>query len=225
MAKNTQTPNDYGPVRVVDTPDEMRLSIDWRYQKPPDSRNSDIWGSLVCLAVGSGLLALTIYGGASTLCAGGIGLIFFGVGLLIAFSALATKLNTTEIRITADTIQSKTGPLPFSSVLGADSFKQSADKVRQIIVERYNMSQDTGASSSGATDYSDEMYLVRLLNTDSSEHKLFMFYGPPGVASLIEQRIEDYLGIENDPNARPARDPNSLRDQAERLAGRDDTSR
>ena len=203
MTKQPKTQNDYGPVRVVDTPEEMRLSVDWRYQRPTDSGNAGIWGGLMSFIIGGVLLVAVIYGGTSTLCAGSVGVIFVGFGLLAILSEIATWVNTTEIRITNDTIQSETGPLPFSSVFGADNFKQPVDKVQQVIVERYKLSQDTGPSSSGATDYSDETYLVRLLNTDGSEHKLFMFYGPPGVATLIEQRIEEYLGIEDDPDARP----------------------
>lgn len=224
MTKKSQTPNDYGPVRVVDTPEEMRLSVDWRYQRPTQNGNAGIWGGLISFAIGGGLIAMTIYGGRSVLCVGGAGLIFTVFGFLALISELSARLNTTEIRITDNIIQSKTEPLPFSSVFGADNFSQPTENVKQIVVERYNVSQDTSPNKTGATDYSDEMYLVRLLNTDDSEHKLFMFYGPPGVATLIEQRIEEYLGIENDPHARPKRDPNSLQDKAERLAGRDDNN-
>ena len=214
---------DYGPLRVIDTPEELILEIDWRYQRAPGQQSSLIPGG-IALIVGLALIFLAPLMDVSALWIRLIGGTFALFGGLMLFAELAAQVNTTRIRITPQTIQSRTGPLPFSSVLGADTFSQPTEQIRQIVVERFITLQENRApDETGAADYSADVYLARLLNRNGTERKLFMFYGAPGVASAIEQRIEDYLGIPDDPNARPARQSGSLVDAAERLAGRDDT--
>lgn len=177
---------DMGPLRVIEESDALTLEIAWQDQQSAQDKKGAVGASGALIITGVILWWLfEVYIFAA------IALFF---GLLFAYSTAATIFNKTCIRITPERIRARSLPIPFTSLLGAASFSQPAEDVKQIVVEKYDIPvEDSGIMPT---------YLVQMLNKDGSERKLFSFQGDPTVAASIEQRIEDFLGIEDDPDAK-----------------------
>lgn len=170
---------------MIETPDSLTLEIAWQDQQSAQDKKGGVGASGALIIAGIILwyvFQVYIFAG-----------VLLAVGLLFAYATAATIFNTTRIHITPDRIRARTLPVPFTSILGAANFSQPAENIRQIVVEGYNLPVE---------DTIEQIYLVKLLNKDGTERKLFNFNGTPEIASRIEQRIEDYLGIVNDPEAR-----------------------
>ncbi|MEM6285249.1 MAG: hypothetical protein AAF787_23855 [Chloroflexota bacterium] len=177
-------PNDLDPFKVTETPDELVIKIPWHTNSDRRSDGLTLLFSVGALIVGIVLINLqegflvTLFGG-----------VFALVGVLLSIQVFVNIFNTTTITVTKDHISTRNGPYPFTGTYGADNVSLPITDLKQVVTEYYAFGGE------------DASTLMQLLTHRGKAYKVFQFKKTVRLAKPLEQRIETFIGLADDPNA------------------------
>ncbi|MEL6270393.1 MAG: hypothetical protein AAFR22_11330, partial [Chloroflexota bacterium] len=97
--------------------------------------------------------------------------------------------NTTTITVTQDHITTRNWPFPFTATFGADNARIPISDLKQVVTEYYAFGGE------------DASTLMQLITHRGKAYKVFQFKKTVGLAKPLEQRIETFIGLADDPNA------------------------
>lgn len=171
-------------VEVTEFDDALEINMDWRRSRKSFTFFFTIFWNLfmfvwMSIALGTGEIAMLLFG-----------IPFLVVGAYLAYTSFAWLINTTNIYVDEQYVAIEHRPI--SWLLQKDAY-YAPDQVDQLYVKREQIGSVNDNPVYGFT------VMMRL--HDGKELKMVEHLHAESAACLIEQRIEEYLGIVNRPVA------------------------